>query len=379
MSAPTAQASHGGVNPGRAAEQDSRSLGPLRRGVREAGLGLITAGFIVLLFVAYQLWGTGISEANSQSALAKHFDAAVHAARAAGTGKGTAGTGGTGGTGGRGGTGATGIGAPTTAASPTAGGGSAGALPGTPGGGAIDHLVIPSIGVDKFVVQGTDEADLRRGPGHYPQTVMPGEKGNAAIAGHRTTYGAPFFRLNELHAGDAIYITNLGGRTFLYRVSRPPRAVNPDDVAVLDNTSFPELTLTTCNPRFSAAQRLIVVARLVGTALPAPRPVTPGSGSTSASGGAPATPSSGTGGGTGSGSGSTQVGAASLGSGNSGAWPAALGYGALFVVLWIAVRILINRTRRWTRLGVYVGGIALCLVPLWFCFENVVLLLPQSI
>lgn len=68
-----------------------------------------------------------------------------------------------------------------------------------------------------------------------------------------------------------------------------------------------------------------------------------------------------------------------LGNGTSSGWPPALLYGALVVVLWVGTRLLINRTRRWTRAGVYVVGIAACLVPLWFTFENVVRILPQNI
>ncbi len=131
-----------------------------------------------------------------------------------------------------------------------------------------------------YVVQGVSDEDLRRGPGHYPQTALPGQVGNAAIAGHRTTYGAPFYSLNELRVGDSISLTDTAGRTFVYRVSEPPRVVSPSDVSVLDPTPFAQLTLTTCNPRFSATSRLVVFARLnnrpplpATTPAPASRPV----------------------------------------------------------------------------------------------------------
>ena len=305
-----------------------RPLGAWRRGIREVGLALTTLGVIVLLFVGYQLWGTGIAEAHSQANLKRGFNVAVAANRG-------------------GDNPAIGV---KAAPSPTAA-----------TGGAIDHLVIPRIHLDVFVVQGVGENDLQRGPGHYPQTVMPGQDGNAAIAGHRTTYGAPFFSVNELKIGDSISLTDTAGRTFVYLVSERPQVVSPSDVAVLDPTPFPQLTLTTCNPRFSATSRLVIVARLAGRP---PLPVTPAT---------PATPA-------------TQVAnlgsvAAidTLGSGNRGAWPPAIIYGAVVALLWVAVRLLINRTRRWARAGAYVGGIAVCLVPLWFCFENVVRLLPQNI
>jgi len=306
-------------------------LGPTRRAIRELGLTLITAGFVILLFVAYQLVGTGVAEAHSQASLKKQFNAAVTHAKSA----------------------------PPGSDNPTLGGSAPGASlnPSVPSGGAIDHLVIPKIGVDKFVVEGVAEDDLVKGPGHYPQTVMPGQAGNAAIAGHRTTYGAPFYDLNELSIGDPIYITDLSGRTWVYQVSQRPEVVSPSDVAVLDPTPYAELTLTTCNPRFEATSRLVIVARLSKQSKQKPLPVThttsPAPVSTAA--------------------------VSSLGSGDSKAWPAALGYGALALLLWISVRICINRTRRWTRLAAYVVGIGICLIPLWFCFENAILLLPQSI
>lgn len=104
-------------------------------------------------------------------------------------------------------------------------------------------------------------ADLKKGPGHYPGTALPGGSGNAAIAGHRTTYGAPFFRVDELEAGDPIFITIRGGR-YRYDVSEL-KIVAPEDAWVLEPTEDNRLTLTTCHPRYSAAQRLIVVAQLV--------------------------------------------------------------------------------------------------------------------
>lgn len=338
-------------------------LGPARRAVREFGLALITLGVIVLLFVVYQLYGTGITEAHNQHALARQFAAGIssHHARPATTIPTTTTP-----------AASSATTATTTPDSPTISGVPVSeALPAVPPGGAVDHLVIPAIGVDKFVVEGTDENDLRRGPGHYTGTAYPGQAGNAAIAGHRTTYGAPFFRLDGLAPGDPIYITDLDDHTWVYRVSAEPRVVSPDDVAVLDPTDFAELTLTTCNPRFSATSRLIVVARLVGRAVPVTPPVTVTPPAPAARTATPAARAS---------AGLAALpGADNLGQGESGAWGPAILYGLLVVAAWVAVRIWINRTRRWHRLGAYVVGIGLCLVPLWFCFENAVLLLPQSI
>ena len=123
-------------------------------------------------------------------------------------------------------------------------------------------MVIPAIGVDRYVVEGVGEPDLQMGPGHYPGTALPGQAGNVGIAGHRTTFGAPFFRLNELARGDFIYLTDTSGTTWVYDVVRD-WVVPPSDVAVLDPTHEPELTLTTCNPRFEATSRLVVRAVLV--------------------------------------------------------------------------------------------------------------------
>ncbi|HET6875412.1 MAG TPA: class E sortase [Acidimicrobiales bacterium] len=307
-------------------------LGPIRRTIREIGLALITAGVIVLLFVAYQLWGTNLTEARNQSHLAKQFTTNVAQKPVA----------------------------VVTASTPDV-------LPAVPTGGAIDHMVIPAIGVDKYVVEGTDENALRQGPGHYTGTAYPGQVGNAAIAGHRTTYGAPFFELNQLKVGDQIKITDLNDRTWIYVVSQAPVVVSPDDVAVLDPTPFAQLTLTTCNPRYEATTRLIVFARLQGKAgnvkSPPPVRVLP----TVLPGDGPTTPSTPT------------LTSDNLGRGNSNAIPPTILYGLLTVVLWVATRLAINRTRRFWRLGAYVVGIGICLIPLWFTFENVILLLPQSI
>ena len=140
-------------------------------------------------------------------------------------------------------------------------------------GEAIARIVIPSIDLDAIVVAGVEIDDLRKGPGHYSTTPLPGQPGNAAIAGHRTTYGAPFGRLAELNAGDAIIVETLQGR-FVYRVlpGQPGmaghtlgfRIVAPTALEVLDDVGDNRLTLTTCHPKYSSKKRLIVHAALVG-------------------------------------------------------------------------------------------------------------------
>jgi sortase A len=131
-----------------------------------------------------------------------------------------------------------------------------------PDGGPEGEVKIPKIGVDQVFVEGTSSADLRRGPGHYLGTPLPGQPGNASLAGHRTTYGAPFYNLDKLHPGDQIVVATSWG-TFWYDVRRS-FVVNPSDVAVIAPSPANQLTLTTCTPRFSATQRLIVQASLVG-------------------------------------------------------------------------------------------------------------------
>jgi sortase A len=128
-------------------------------------------------------------------------------------------------------------------------------------GDAIARLVIPAIGVTEYVVEGTDTADLRKGPGHYPETPLPGERGTAAIAGHRTTYGAPFRNLDDLRRGQRIRIDMPDG-TFLYRVERV-KIVDDQDLSVLEPAGYRRLMLSACHPLYSAAERVIVFARQV--------------------------------------------------------------------------------------------------------------------
>lgn len=127
-------------------------------------------------------------------------------------------------------------------------------------GQAIGRIDIGRVGVDRVVVQGTEAASLRKGPGHYPDTPLPGMRGTVAIAGHRTTYGAPFRRVNELKRGDPIMVTMPYGR-FTYRVERQ-RIVPPTAVWVTQRVSFDRLVLSACHPLYSAAKRIIVFARL---------------------------------------------------------------------------------------------------------------------
>jgi sortase A len=128
-------------------------------------------------------------------------------------------------------------------------------------GDAIGRIEIPAIGVEDYVVEGTDLDNLRKGPGHYPETPLPGERGTVAIAGHRTTYGAPFRKVDDLDRGQEIAVDMPYGR-YVYRVERT-KIVEPTDLSVLDRVRHDRLVLSACHPLYSASQRVVVFARAV--------------------------------------------------------------------------------------------------------------------
>jgi len=236
--------------------------------VAALGRTFITVGILILLFVGYQLWGTGIYTAREQNQLERDFQSTL--ARE-------------------------GVPAPSPTTTTT----------GVPGetsetsevdepallapvfpaeGDPVARIKIPKIGVDSIVVNGVSRTDLRKGPGLYPETALPGQAGNAAIAGHRTTYGAPFGDLDQLVVGDLIQVQTLYG-VFRFRVTEQ-LIVAPSDIGVIDPTPVdtnqpskglvPQVTLTTCNPKYSAAQRLIVKADLEPDQVALPAPVSTG-------------------------------------------------------------------------------------------------------
>jgi sortase A len=127
-------------------------------------------------------------------------------------------------------------------------------------GQALGRIRIPSIHASFVMVEGTDSASLRKGPGHYPATPLPGERGTVAVAGHRTTYGAPFHDVDDLRRGDRIELAMPYGR-FTYRVERT-RIVPPTATEVTDRVGYDRLVLSACHPLYSAAQRIVVFARL---------------------------------------------------------------------------------------------------------------------
>ncbi len=216
----------------------------MRRAAAVIGRALITVGVLILLFVAYQLWGTGIYASQQQSRLRREFSTELRKTPTTTT--------------------------PTT--NPTSTATTEPSPPPPPPGNAVARIQIPKIGLDAIVVDGIATDDLRMGPGHYPLTPLPGQRGNAAIAGHRTTYGAWFGNLDQLSTGDEILIRTVQG-FFTYRVYQQ-LVVDPSDVAVLnpDPARPATLTLTTCNPKYSASQRLVVKAALDSPTPPLPPP-----------------------------------------------------------------------------------------------------------
>ncbi|MTA64426.1 MAG: sortase, partial [Actinobacteria bacterium] len=133
-----------------------------------------------------------------------------------------------------------------------------------PEGDPVGVITIPKIGLQRVIVEGVAKPDLKKGPGHYPGTPLPGQAGNSAIAGHRTTYGAPFNRIDELVPGDEIKVATPQGE-FTYLVIPAPGqttqawyTVSPAQVEVLANMGDNRITLTACHPKYSAKQRIVV-------------------------------------------------------------------------------------------------------------------------
>jgi len=233
-----------------------------RWGIGLLGRGLVLAGLAMLGFVVYQLWGTGLQTAAAQRDLDARFSALIAETPAvpiADTPSTTAVAP------------TTTVATPastttvvenstttTTAIAPTVWPADAGIEIGDP----IARIEMPALGTDHIVVAGVGVDELQQGPGHFPDTPLPGQFGNAAIAGHRTTYGQPFHDVDRLAEGDDIVITTPAGR-FVYLVTGI-RIVEPTDyyVVATDDPTTAVLTLTSCHPKWSAAQRIIVSATL---------------------------------------------------------------------------------------------------------------------
>lgn len=198
---------------------------------RATGTILVVAGLTLMQFVAYELYGTSLRTNAKQSAIGVVVDERLAAAYEGG-----------------------GDSPPVTTLPPAASDGTI----------AWGRILIPKIGVKKVLVEGSDREALKAGPGHYVQTPLPGSVGPVGIAGHRTTWGAPFHNIDRLVRGDRVVIVTPAGR-YAYTVTGST-IVRPRDAQVLngdpDSTAEHRLVLTTCHPKYSAAQRLIVYADL---------------------------------------------------------------------------------------------------------------------
>lgn len=303
------------------------SLWPLSiwKVIGATGRMLIRAGVLLLLFVAYQLWGTGLATDRAQDSLSTRFESLQQSLPT--------------------------VTDPATA--PTD-------LPIPEPGDPIGRIEIPAIGVDFIMVQSVDLKYLQSGPGHFPQTPLPGQPGNSAFAGHRTTYKAPFNRIDELKPGDLITTTTLQG-TFTYVVEAHPDddgrfdsghyIVRPTDLSILDQDVGNRLTLMACNPKYSAATRIVVTAKL--TTPPAPATALPDPGDSVTNNAA----------------------LDSLANGDPGAWPAAIVFSLLVAGLWFGTWWL---ARRWKRIPAYAIGTPIVLVLLFFAFQNIARLLPAG-
>lgn len=211
--------------------------------MRVAGWALITAGSVIALYLVYSLFFTNVETRAAQQDLLERWERDVSVPGAA---------------------------VPQQQGDPQS------TPPPAPAGDAVALLEFLRPGAADppvhrgplAVVEGVSLADLARGPGQYPGTAAPGAVGNFAVAGHRTTHGAPFFHLDQLTAGDEVHVVDRAGDRHVYRVVAL-QVVAPDAVWVVSDdplgTGRAMLTLTTCHPRFSARQRLVAFAELASS------------------------------------------------------------------------------------------------------------------
>jgi sortase A len=319
----------------------SRTLGGL-------GRSLISAGVLLLLFVVYQLWGTGVRTDAAQSALRDDFHARkAEMAQIAGTDP-----------------------DPGTSGSPVRG--TAASVPPPRIGEPIGVLRIPRIGAEHTIVEGVDLGNLARGPGHFPSTPLPGQAGNSAIAGHRVTHSAPFNRIDELVPGDKIEVETFQGQ-FTYEVvpggnadPRSPlghRIITPYQTEILDQVAGQNtLTLMACHPKYDLKERIVVVGRLVQAPAPdTPRAEPPKPGDPLPSEPAPAE-------------------TALVGGDSSAVGPAML-WGALAGLVWLGTWALARpwpRWLQWQRWALFAGGAVVFALPLYLVFEAINDLLPAG-
>jgi sortase A len=277
--------------------------GILTRVLDVVGRTMIAAGLLLLSFVAYQLWGTGVAEQRAQTTLAADFRSQ---------------------------------------------------RPATPVvSGLVGRINIPSIELEKFVVAGVSTDDLKRGPGLFLGSPLPGQLGNVSIAGHRTTYGAPFGRINEVKKGDRIVLETTSG-TFTYVSISTPKIVPATAIEVV-KTKDPTkatLTLVSCHPKWTSAKRIIVMATLDESVVAQP-----------------ATPIA-----------EAPTSTAPLSEGwfhDPSAWPTVIALASALVAIFLFTKRLARRRKR--RLVVYPLSLIVFGPVLFVFFENLSRLLPANL
>jgi sortase A len=277
--------------------------GILTRVLDVVGRTMIAAGLLLLSFVAYQLWGTGVAEQRAQTTLAADFRSQRPAI-------------------------------PVVS-------------------GLVGRINIPSIELDKFVVAGVSTEDLKRGPGLFLGSPLPGQLGNVSIAGHRTTYGAPFGRINEVKKGDRIVLETTSG-TFTYVSIGTPKIVPATAIEVV-KTKDPTkatLTLVSCHPKWTSAKRIIVMATLDDSVVA--QPPTPIS--------------------------EVPTSTAPLSEGwfhDPSAWPTVIALASALVAIFLFTKRLARRRKR--RLVVYPLSLIVFGPVLFVFFENLSRLLPANL
>jgi sortase A len=297
------------------------------------GRMMIRAGVLLLLFVVFQLWGTGLQTARAQNDLERQFeDRLAEVQQAEET-------------------------APVNGSAPTEPQTAPADLQPPEPGQPVGRITVPDIGSDFFIVEGVDLKWLEQGPGHFPETPLPGQPGNSAIAGHRVTYQAPFHRIDELRPGAPIVVETLQG-TFHYEVLPQPVAggdpkghyiINPMQREILDDKGDNRITLMACHPKYSAAQRIVVEARLTTPPAPeTPRPPPP----------------------------PEPISDPLLGGDSTARVPAVL-FSLGAIVLWFATWLVAHRFRRlkWPAYGVALPFFAMLV---FFAFANINRLLPAG-
>jgi sortase A len=299
----------------------------LAKALAAIGRTMITAGVLILLFVVYQLWGTGFHTSREQDNANEVLEQQAEEA---------------------------GVELPPEPTEdhrepvtrrqrvPHA----------PPHGQPIGWISIPAIDLNRYAFfEGVDLPTLQKGPGHYEGTPLPGEPGNAGIAGHRTTYLHPFNRIDELGDGDQIIIEYAIGSSFTYEYLNT-NIVTPDRTDVLESKFDDRITLTACHPKYSAAERIVVSARLIDRpARPRQNPQTTGPVETPRS--------------------LNEEGI----DGQDHAKTPAVVWGIAAAMVWLTAWVIGRAWRRWP---MYAVGLPVFLIMLYGFFENFSYLLPSS-